>query len=77
MRTVSIIQINYELTGNSYANTNKGTLTMSSYTVNTIDSCETNNNNNKNQGGSPLMEMEEILLKYFKYLNSNSNSFKW
>ena len=76
MRTVSIIQINYELTGNSYANINKGTLTMSSYTVNTIDSYETNNNNNKNQGGSPLMEMEEILLKYFKYLNSNSNSFK-
>ena len=49
---------------------------MSSYTVNTIDSYETNNNNNKNQGGSPLMEMDEILLKIFKYQNSNSNSFK-
>jgi hypothetical protein len=57
LRTVSIIQINYELIGNSYANTNKETLTMSSYKVNTIDSCETNNNNNKNQGGSPLMEI--------------------
>ena len=53
----------WELTGNSYANlNNKGTLTMSSYTVNIIDSCEINNNDNKNQRGSPLMEMKEILL---------------
>ena len=53
----------WKLTGNSYANlNNKGTLTMSSYTVNIIDSCEINNNDNKNQRGSPLMEMKEILL---------------
>ena len=53
----------WKLTGNSYANlNNKRKLTMSSYTVNIIDSCEINNNDNKNQRGSPLMEMKEILL---------------
>lgn len=52
--TVSIDSTStWELTGNSYANvTNEGTLTIGSYTVSAIDSCETNNNNNSGNSGN-------------------------
>ena len=60
----------WELTGNSYANvTNEGTLTNGSYTLRTIDTCETNNNNNSGNQGSGGNSPNKS-----NSTNSNSNS---
>ena len=57
----------WELTGNSYANvTNEGTLTNGSYTVSTIDTCETNNSGTQGSGGNPPGESNST--------NSTSNN---